>query len=94
MSGLLKQSLFEMYREDPYVLDLLSQCDLSTIETNYLREVYARMPKDDVLFVQEILASDLVKQYDLACQCAVLAMTREITKLLEFVVTPQIGDSH
>lgn len=92
MSNLLKNSLMDMYKNDFYVLDLLEQCDLTTLENNYTRELYARMSKEEVLAAQEIVTSDLVKRYDLAATGAVLAMTRQISELLDLVLTPQ-GDN-
>lgn len=88
MSNLLRNSLQDMYRGDMVVLELLAQLDLTVLENNFLREVYARIPKEDFLYVQEILNSDLVKQYELASQCAVLALTKQISDMLELVLLP------
>jgi len=92
MSNLLKNSLMDMYKNDFYVLELLEQCNLETLENNYLRELYARMSKEEVLAAQEIVTCDLVKRYDLAATGAVLALTRQISELLDLVLTPQ-GDN-
>jgi len=86
MSNLLRNSLLDMYKNDFYVLELLAQCNLDTLENNYLRELYARMPKEDVLKAQEIINSDIVKQYDVAATGAVLALTMEISKVLDLVL--------
>lgn len=94
MSNLLRNSLQDMYKNDFYVLKLLAQCNLETLENNYLRELYARMPKEEVLQAQAIVQSDIVKRYDVAATGAVLALTMEISKVLDLVLTPNSGELH
>lgn len=89
--SLLRNSLFELYRNDPYVLELLLQCDLSILENNFTRELYARLDKESCEEAQEILSSDLVNNYDYAVQSATLAITKDIAQLLDLVLTENTG---
>lgn len=86
--SLLKKALFEMYRNDYYVLEMLQQLDYSAISVKFNSELHSRMTPEECAVAQAMVESDLLKRYDRACQEATLACTTSISQLLDLVMTP------
>lgn len=86
MSELLKTSLYRAYRDSPEILDLFDQLDFTKLTVQFNQELYSRITPDEQTIVENILASDIVKRYDVAVASAVLAVTRPLADLLDLVL--------
>lgn len=92
MSNVLKEVMMQLYRDSPEILYCLQQLDYSQLSINFQREMDQRISREDVKEVEEFLASDKYVCYSDAVNESSMALTREISKLLEFVLTPREGE--
>lgn len=92
MSNVLKEAMMQLYRDSPEILYCLQQLDYSQLSINFQREMDQRISREDVKEVEEFLASDKYICYANSVNESSMALTREISKLLEFVLTPKEGE--
>nr|DAH57180.1 MAG TPA: hypothetical protein [Caudoviricetes sp.] len=92
MSNVLKEAMLTLYRDSPEILYCLQQLDYDELSINFQREMDQRISREDVKEVEEFLASEKYVCYCNAVNEASMALTREISKLLEFVLTPREGE--
>lgn len=88
MSNILKTSIYDLYRNDPYVLDLFDQIDWTSLSVQFEKELDARISKEERALATAILNSSMVRNYNRVVEESVQAMTRQISDLLELVMTP------
>lgn len=91
-TNVLKNSLKQLYQDSPEILNMLEQIDYSQIQGVWETQLYARISKQEVKQVESLLTSDRVQAYHTATQQAVLACTRELSNLLEFVLIENRGE--
>ena len=92
MSNVLRDAMLTLYRDSPEILYCLQQLDYSQLSINFQREMDQRISREDVKEVEEFLASEKYVCYSNAVSESSMALTREISKLLEFVLTPREGE--
>ena len=92
MSNVLKQAMLTLYRDSPEILYCLQQLSYDELSVNFQREMDQRISRKDVKEVEEFLASEKYICYSNAVNESSMALTREISKLLEFVLTPKEGE--
>lgn len=92
MSDVLKQAMLTLYRDSPDILYCLQQLDYSQLSVNFQREMDQRISREDVKQVEEFLASEKYICYANSVSESSMALTREISKLLEFVLTSNEGE--
>lgn len=92
MSNVLKDAMMVLYRDSPEILYCLQQLSYDELSVNFQREMDQRIPREDVKEVEEFLASEKYICYSSAVSESSMALTREISKLLEFVLTPREGE--
>ncbi len=91
-TNVLKNSLKQLYQDSPEILNMLEQIDYSQIQGVWETQLYARISKQEVKEIESLLTSDRVQAYHMATQQAVLACTRELSNLLEFVLIENRGE--
>lgn len=94
MSNILKTSIYDLYRNDPYVLDLFDQVDWTTLTVKFESEMNARISKEERALATAILNSSMVRNYNRVVEESVQAMTRQISDLLELVMTPNVDKKY
>lgn len=92
MSNVLKEAMMQLYRDSPEILYCLQQLDYSQLSINFQREMDQRISREDVREVEEFLASEKYVCYANSVSESSMALTREISKLLEFVLTSNEGE--
>mgnify|MGYP000852583293 CR=1 FL=1 len=92
MSNVLKEAMMQLYRDSPEILYCLQQLNYDELSINFQREMDQRISREDVKEVEEFLASEKYVCYSNAVSESSMALTREISKLLEFVLTPREGE--
>lgn len=92
MSTVLKQAMLTLYRDSPEILYCLQQLNYDELSVNFQREMDQRISREDVKEVEEFLASEKYICYANSVNEASMALTREISKLLEFVLTSNEGE--
>jgi hypothetical protein len=92
MSSVLKEAMMQLYRDSPEILYCLQQLSYDELSVNFQREMDQRISRKDVKEVEEFLASEKYICYSNAVNESSMALTREISKLLEFVLTPKEGE--
>lgn len=92
MSNVLKEAIIQLYRDSPEILYCLQQLDYSQLSINFQREMDQRISREDVKEVEEFLASEKYICYANSVSESSMALTREISKLLEFVLTSNEGE--
>lgn len=92
MSNVLKEAMMQLYRDSPEILYCLQQVDYSQLSINFQREMDQRISREDVKEVEEFLASEKYICYANSVSESSMALTREISKLLEFVLTSNEGE--
>lgn len=86
MSSVLKDAMMVLYRDSPEILYCLQQLDYSTLEVKFNQEIDARIDRKTYEEVEEFLASDEYMRYCAAVSQASMSMTRDISKLIEFIL--------
>ena len=92
MSSVLKEAMLALYRDSPEILYCLQQLSYDELSVNFQREMDQRISREDVKEVEEFLASEKYLCYANSVSESSMALTREISKLLEFVLTPREGE--
>ena len=95
MSNVLKDAMLTLYRDSPEILYCLQQLDYSALEIkfiNFLIEFDARIDRKTYEEVEKFLASDEYMRYCVAVSESSMSMTRDISKMLEFVLHPKEGE--
>jgi len=82
----LKSTLQNLYKNDFVVLELLDNLDYTAIKYKYHEELYSRMSYDDCAVAEAMLDSELVKNYQKACEEATLSCTMAISGVLDKVL--------
>lgn len=85
----LKSTLQNLYRNDFVVLELLENIDFTAVASKYRDELYSRMSYDDCAVAESMLDSELVKNYQKACEEATLSCTMAISGLLDKVMNEE-----
>lgn len=86
MSDVLKNAMITLYRDSPEILYCLQQLDYSALEVRFNQEINARIDRKTYEEVEKFLASDEYIRYCTAVSQAYMSMTRDISKLIEFVL--------
>lgn len=94
MSSILKTSIYDLYRNDPYVLDLFDQIDWTSLSVQFEKELDARISKEERALATAILNSSMVRNYNRVVEESVQAMTRQISDLLELVMTTNVDKKY
>lgn len=94
MSDVLKNAMLTLYRDSPEILYCLQQIDYSTLNVKFQKELDARIERNTYNKVEEFLATDDYLNYCVAVSEASVAMTTEIAKLIEFVLTEKKGETN
>ncbi len=92
MSSVLKEAMLTLYRDSPEILYCLQQLDYSQLSINFQREMDQRISREAVKEVEEFLASEKYICYANSVSESSMALTREISKLLEFVLVSNEGE--
>lgn len=92
MSNVLKDAMMQLYRDSPEILYCLQQLDYSALEVKFNQEIDARIDRKIYEEVEKFLASDEYMQYCVAVSESSMSMTRDISKMLEFVLHPKEGE--
>ena len=92
MSDVLKQAMITLYRDSPEILYCLQQLSYDELSVNFQREMDQRISREDVKEVEEFLASEKYICYANSVSESSMALTREISKLLEFVLVNNEGE--
>lgn len=92
MSNVLKEAIMTLYRDSPEILYCLRQISYDELSINFQREMDQRISREDVKEVEEFLASEKYICYSNSVNESSMALTREISKLLEFVLTSNEGE--
>ncbi len=92
MSSVLKEAMLALYRDSPEILYCLQQLNYEELSVNFQREMDQRISREDVKEVEEFLASDKYICYANSVNESSMALTREISKLLEFVLVNNEGE--
>lgn len=93
MSNVLKEAMIQLYRDSPEILYCLQQLDYSQLNTTFQKELDARIDRKTYDEVEKFLASDDYLRYVEAVNSASMSMTRDIAKLIEFVLETK-GETH
>lgn len=92
MSDVLKQAMITLYRDSPEILYCLQQLDYSQLNTTFQKELDARIDRKTYDEVEKFLASEDYLRYVEAVNSASMSMTRDIAKLIEFVLDKPQGE--
>ena len=92
MSNVLRDAMMVLYRDSPEILYCLQQIDYSTLNVKFQKELEARIDRNTYNKVEEFLATDDYLNYCTAISEASMSMTRDISKMLEFVLHPKDGE--
>lgn len=92
MTDVLKNAMLMLYRDSPEILYCLQQLDYSALEVKFNQEIDARIDRKTYEEVEKFLASDEYMQYCVAVSESSMSMTRDISKMLEFVLHPKEGE--
>ena len=92
MSSVLKEAMMQLYKDSPEILYCLQQLNYDELSVNFQREMDQRISRKDVKQVEEFLASEKYICYANSVSESSMALTREISKLLEFVLTSNEGE--
>lgn len=93
MSDVLKQAMLTLYRDSPEILYCLQQLDYTSLEVTFQKELDARIDRKTYDEVEKFLASEDYLRYCNAVSESSMAMTRDIAKLIEFVLETK-GETH
>ncbi len=93
MSDVLKQAMLTLYRDSPEILYCLQQLDYTSLEVTFQKELDARIDRKTYEEVEKFLASEHYFRYVEAVNSASMSMTRDIAKLIEFVLETK-GETH
>lgn len=91
MSNVLKDAMMVLYRDSPEILYCLQQLSYDKLNTKFQAELDARIDRTTYKKVEDFLATEDYLIYCEAIQSASMAMTTEIAKLIEFVLTEKKG---
>lgn len=89
---ILKETLLRLYADSPEITYMLKQISYDELSVNFQREMDQRISREDVKEVEEFLASEKYICYANSVSESSMALTREISKLLEFVLIPKEGE--
>lgn len=92
MSNVLRDAMLTLYRDSPEILYCLQQLDYSGLEVRFNQEIDARIDRKTYEEVEKFLASDEYMRYCVAVSESSMSMTRDISKMLEFVLHPKEGE--
>lgn len=92
MSNVLKEAMLTLYRDSPEILYCLQQLDYTSLEVTFQKELDARIDRKTYDQVEKFLASDDYLRYVEAVNSASMSMTRDIAKLIEFVLDKPQGE--
>lgn len=92
-TSVLKDSLYILYRDSPEILYALSQVDFTQLNTKFQAELDQRIDRTTYQKVEKFLASEGYLRYCNAVSESSMAMTRDIAKLIEFVLETK-GETH
>jgi len=93
MSNVLKEAMLTLYRDSPEILYCLQQLDYTSLEVTFQKELDARIDRKTYDEVEKFLASEGYLRYCNAVSESSMAMTRDIAKLIEFVLETK-GETH
>lgn len=92
MSNVLKDAMMQLYRDSPEILHALSQVDFTQINTKFQAELDQRIDRTTYQKVEDFLATPEYLLYCESIQSASMAMTQDLAKLIEFVLTEKKGE--
>ncbi len=92
MSNVLKEAMIQLYRDSPEILYCLQQLDYTSLEVTFQKELDARIDRKTYDEVEKFLASEDYLRYVEAINSASMSMTRDIAKLIEFVLDKPQGE--
>lgn len=88
----IKRSLMIAYADDPVILNMIEQLDLTALQVQYEQEMYARISFEDVKLAEAMLTSDIITRYNKAIEETTLALTRPIRDLMIFTLQEKSGE--
>lgn len=94
MSNVLKDAMMQLYRDSPEILYCLQQLDYSALEVKFNQEIDARIDRKTYQKVEDFLATPEYLLYCESIQSASMAMTQDLAKLIEFVLTEKKGETN
>lgn len=92
MSDVLKSAMMQLYRDSPEILYCLQQISYDKLNVKFQAELDARIDRATYKKVEDFLATDEYMRYCVAVSESSMSMTREISKMLEFVLHPKEGE--
>lgn len=93
-TSVLKDSLYILYRDSPEILYALSQVDFTKLNTKFQAELDQRIDRTTYQKVENFLATPEYLLYCESIQSASMAMTQDLAKLIEFVLTEKKGETN
>lgn len=84
--NILKNCLFNLYRDSPEITDMLAKVDFTAVNIRFRDEVLERIDIDTFEKVDSYLTSDEYVAYCLAIDESVMAVTRDLSKIIDFVI--------
>ena len=93
MSNVLKQTMLTLYGDSPEILYCLQQLDYTSLEVTFQKELDARIDRKTYDEVEKFLASEDYLRYVEPVNSASMSMTRDIAKLIEFILETK-GETH
>lgn len=94
LNNLLKNTLISLYVDCPEIVDVLQIIDYTAVNSRFKQELFSRISEEDYDEVDEYLHSDKYTKYKLAIDEASLAITRQLSELIEFAIAEQTGEKH
>lgn len=91
MKNLLRSSMLELYRDSDEIYSALLQLDWSAVQSRFEKEVFCRIDKETFYRVDEYLRSDDYMYYKQALNEASMAVTSDLSQLIEFTLEENNG---
>lgn len=87
--SILRNSLKSLYADCPEILEAISLISFDQIDYKFYQEIYERMDRDRFHRVDEYLTSDEVLEYCNVIEQATMAVTTQLSQLIELALTPK-----
>ncbi|MGL5012964.1 MAG: hypothetical protein ACRC6V_01570 [Bacteroidales bacterium] len=91
MKDLLRNSMLALYRDNDVIYDALSQLDWTAVQSKFEKEVFCRIDKETFYKVDEYLRGDEYMYYKQALDEASMAVTSDLSQLIEFTLEENNG---
>lgn len=91
MKDLLKNTLLQLYRDNDVIYSALSQLDWTAAQSKFEKELFCRIDKETFYKVDEYLRGDEFMYYKQALDEASMAVTSDLSQLIEFTLEENNG---